>query len=109
MTITIEQLIDGVVKYIDTELAPKATGMNKFILYFVAPSLETVITSKYKEIQATGIMNNLIDSRGNIELEALYKQAGEAINKSGKIYVKGINYFVDRDDVDKLYAILKGD
>ena len=97
----------AIIKYIDTEVGPKATGMTKFLIYFMAPSIPKLITEKVKEIQDTGLMSELFNQDGLIDIDATYARTKKALEHSGKILLPKINYFVDGDDVDALYAIIK--
>lgn len=107
MTVTIEQLQAGVIKYIDSYLAPKATGMQKFTLYFLAPSIPNMIAVKVQEFKNSGIVSDLFDETGNIKLDDVYKRAQEAMKKSGKLYIEKLNYFADEQDVQAIYNLIK--
>lgn len=108
MTVTQDQLIAGIIKYIDSDIGAKATGMTKFAIYFVAPSIPNVVKTKLVDIKSTGMFDDMFDTAGNIKLDLLYKRAKDAINKSGKIYFQQLNYFVDEQDIDILYTYIKG-
>lgn len=107
MTVTIEQIQAGVIKYIDTYLAPKATGMQKFTLYFLAPSIPAMISNKIQEFKNTGMVSDLFDESGNIKLDETYGRAKSAMNKSGKLYIDKLNYFADEQDLQMIYNLIK--
>jgi hypothetical protein len=107
MTVTLEQIQNALAQYIDIELAPKAQGLTKFMLYFTVPSLPTTVAKYYRIMQESQVWANCFDDAGNVILETVRDQAVHAIEKSGKIFIKPINYFVDVTDIDKLYSILK--
>lgn len=107
MTVTIEQLQAGVIKYIDSYLAPKATGMQKFTLYFLAPSIPNMISAKVQEFKNSGMVSDLFDETGNIKLDEVYKRAQSAMQKSGKLYIEKLNYFADEQDLQAIYNLIK--
>lgn len=107
MTVTMEQLQAGVIKYIDSYLAPKATGMQKFTLYFLAPSIPNMIAVKVQEFKNSGMVSDLFDETGNIKLDDVYKRAQEAMKKSGKLYIEKLNYFADEQDLQTIYNLIK--
>lgn len=107
MNVTIEQVQAGIIKYIDTDIAPRAQGFTKFMIYFAAPSIPKMVSQKLTELRATGMIEDLFDESGNINLEEAYKRASEAMKKSGKVLIKQLNYFADNEDLDRLYAHIK--
>ena len=92
MVVTVEQFQSGVIKYIDSYLAPKATGIQKFAIYFIAPSIPNLIASKVQEFKSNGMTSDLFDESGNIKLDEVYNRAQDAMKKSGKIYIDKLNY-----------------
>lgn len=107
MTVTIEQVQAGIIKYIDTQLAPKADGALKFMLYFFTPSIPKLLSEKLSEFKNSPLSVDLFDNDGNIVLDEVYKRAKEAIRKSGKLYISKINYFADEQDLELLYNMIK--
>lgn len=107
MTVTIEQFQAGIIKYIDSYLGPKATGMQKFALYFLAPSIPNLVMTKVQELKNSGMVSDLFDESGNIKIDETYKRANEAIKKSGKVYIERLNYFADEQDLQTLYNLIK--
>ena len=107
MIVTIEQIQAGVIKYIDSELAPKAGGLAKFGIYFMAPSIPALVKEKVLQLKATNLMNDVFDDNGNIKLEEVYKRAKDAMSKSGKVYIPQLNYFADDKDIEILYNLIK--
>lgn len=107
MTVTIEQIQAGIIKYIDTAMAPRANGVTKFMIYFFVPSIPKMLEQKINEFKNTNIMPELFDTEGNINLDEVYGRAKEAMKKSGKLFIPKINYFADEQDLDMLYNIIK--
>lgn len=108
MKITFEQLNKGIIQYFDTMLAPKATGITKFFIYFYIPSIPKLVQTYYDHLYSQGLLVDFVDEHGNIELEILYARASEAMSKCLKVQIPKINYWADQSDIDELYSILKG-
>ena len=107
MTVTMEQIQAGFVKFIDTEIAPKATTMAKFMIYFMTPSIVKGIKIKIEGIKNSGVMPDLFDESGNVVIDEVYARAKDAIKKTGKLYIDGLNYFADETDLERLYNLIK--
>lgn len=107
MTVTQEQIQAGLIKYIDTEIAAKATGLAKFMIYFVAPSIPNMIMSKFNEFKTNPLFADVFDENGNVLLDVFYKKAKNAMAKSGKILIPQLNYFVDDSDIEILCNLIK--
>ena len=107
MSVTIEQVQAGIIKYIDTVMAPRADGITKFMIYFFVPSIPKMLEQKIADFKSMNVMPELFDADGNINLDEVYGRAKEAIKKSGKLFIPKINYFADEQDLDMLYNIIK--
>lgn len=107
MNVTIEQVQAGLIKYIDSELAPKASGMTKFVIYFLAPSIPKRLQEKIAEVKQNTMFSDFFDEDGNIKLDDVYNRAKEAMKHSGKIFIKELNYFADMQDIEALYQSIK--
>lgn len=106
-TVTTEQIQAGLIKYIDTEIAAKAAGLTKFMVYFAAPSIPNMVLAKVAEYKGNPIFADMFDENGNIILDTVFKRAKGAMNKSGKVLIPKINYFVDETDVEILCNLIK--
>lgn len=107
MTVTLEQIQAGIIKYIDTEIGAKASGLTKFMVYFAAPSIPAMVTAKVEEFKTNPIFADMFDENGNVKLDTVYKRAKSAISKSGKILIPKLNYFADETDVELLCNLIK--
>ena len=107
MTVTIEQIQAGIIKYIDAEVGAQATGLSKFAVYFFAPSIPNMAAQKIAEIKESGLMPDLFDENGNIHLDLAYKRAKAAIAKSGRVLIPKLNYFIDDSDIEKICGFIK--
>lgn len=94
----------GIMNYIHQEIAAKATGLTKFLIYtgsFLGAAKGEKLIAQYLPI----LQNmDLIDAEGNIDIEALYNAAKQGIKQSGSFEFKGIIF--DEKDIDKLYTYI---
>ena len=90
-------------QYIDSQVAPKASGMQKFGVY----SILFVMNSKMPEIVAryTPVMRmaGIMDDNGMIDLDFTYNLTKDAMGHAEKVNLFG--YVLDSTDVESLYAI----
>ena len=103
MIVTIQQVQTGVAKYIENEIAKKATGFKKFSIYFIMPQ----IVSKIASIGASDndMVKIYLDENGNVKLDDLYATAKDAIRRSGQFELYGIIF--NENDVDSVYSYIK--
>lgn len=107
MLVNVDQITSGLIKYIDTELAPQATGMMKFMLYFVVPSIPKKVVQMTQQYRNDALFSDLFDENGNVKLDDVKVRAKEAISKIGRLYIEKLNLFIDETDVEKLYNLIK--
>lgn len=100
---TIEQIQTGVINYVEQEIASKAVGLKKFAIYFILPTIKDK-TAEYI-MQFKPMFPELVDSKNNVDLDALYNYGKSAIQKSGQFEFMGIIF--NETDVDKLYDYIK--
>ena len=90
-------------QFIDAQIAPQATGMQKFgtyaMLYVVNNKLQQIVTQYTPIMKMTGIMTD----DGMIDLEYLHGMTSDAMAHAGKVNVLG--YLMDASDIESLYAI----
>ena len=102
---TIEQIQNGVVKYVEQELASKAVGVKKFAIYFILPTIKTKTVGYIQQFKP--IFPEFFDSNGNVDLDKVYNQSKDAIRNSGQFEFAGIIF--NETDIDRLYVSIKGD
>lgn len=103
MIVTVQQVQLGIAKYVENEIAKKATGFKKFAIYFILPQLTNKVT---QIVNSDNIMvKTFLDDNNNIKLDELYAMAKEAIRKSGQFELYGIIF--NETDVDSLYSYIK--
>ena len=108
MIVNIDQIRMGVKKYIENELAHKATGVTKFMIYFVMPGLDKQVVQYVNTMQTNEMFAEMFDEDKNIHIDKVYDRATFAIEKSGnKLLLEKYGICLDRNDVDKLYCYIK--
>ena len=88
MTVTVDQLKSGIRKFVENEIAYKATGLTKFLTFFMLPSLDREISSMVKKIKDISVFDEFFTPEGNILLDEVYSRALQAVDKSGKIVIE---------------------
>ena len=104
---TFDRVKNGMMKYIQEEIAEKAPAHMKFLIYtgtFLGTSKIENIFEKMKDnviIQSLDI----IDEDNEIDIETVYEAARKAMNKMGSVEYLGIRF--NESDVDCLYNHIK--
>ena len=106
--VTVDQIKVGVRKYVENEIAYKAEGLTKFLVFFIAPSIEKEVSSLVAKAKESAMFKELFTEEGNVLLEDVYQRARVAAEKSGKIVLEKYNIAMDQTDVDKLYRYISG-
>lgn len=107
MVVTIEQINAGVMKFVESQIMPKANDIGKFVIGFTIPSIPAKVTSMLNQYKETGMINEFFDESGNIKLDDAYQRAKDTIAKIGKIHIPQLKYNVDAEDIDILYNLIK--
>lgn len=103
-----DQIRIGVKKYIENELAHKATGATKFIIYFVMPAMDKKVMDYITKMQDNEMFDEMFDDNKNIYLDKVYDRAIFAIEKSGnKILLEKYGISLDRNDIEKAYSYIR--
>lgn len=105
MVVNLQQIRNGVTRYVEAEIGQKATGLTKFMVYFILPKLSKQLENLVLTAKDNPITKDLFDENGNVNLDEVYNTAKEAIKKSGQIEMYGIIF--NETDIDKLYTYIK--
>lgn len=103
--VNLQQVEVGIINYIEKEIAQKAVGMQKFAIYFLMPQIPKKIEELFNKNKDNAMLNIYLDENGNIDLDAVYNNAKQAIRKSGQITMWGIIF--NESDIDKIYTYIK--
>jgi hypothetical protein len=105
MIATIEQIQNAIVRFVDIEIGAKATGFNKFAIYFMLPKISKTTTELITQYKDNAMFKDYFDETGNVKIDDLYNAAKAAINKSGQFTMYGLIF--NEADIDKLYEYIK--
>lgn len=108
MIVNVDQIRIGAKKYIEQELAQKATGITKFAIYFVIPTIDKKVVDYVGKLQTNDMLSDMFDENKCVYLDKVYDRAIYAIEKSGnKILLDKYGIALDRSDVEKLYSYIR--
>lgn len=107
MIVNTDQVRIGVKKFVESELAHKATGLTKFMIYFALPSIDGTVVNYLNQARENFLFKDMFDEDGNILLDKIYDRAAFAIDKSGKVILDKVGVALDRSDVEKLYSYVR--
>jgi hypothetical protein len=107
MIVNTDQIRIGVKKYIENEIAYKANGITKFMVYFVLPSVDVSVVGYVNKMRENSLFSDMFDQDGNIYLDKVYDRATFAVDKSGKVLLEKFGLSLDRSDVEKLYSYIR--
>lgn len=105
MNISIRQFQSGIVNYIEQEIASKAVGIKKFMVYFIVPNLYDKIPVLLNKLKDNDMFKDYFVDENTINLDQIYNSAKTAIRKTGQIEYSGILF--NETDIDKLYTYIK--
>lgn len=108
MTVTVEQLRTGIRKFVENEIAYKATGLTKFLTFFLLPSLDKEVNSMVMKVKEVSVFNEFFTPEGNIFIDEVYSRAIQAVDKSGKIALDKFQIALDKSDLEKIYHYTLG-
>lgn len=103
MMVNLEQVQMGIANFVDREIGAKATGLKKFGVYFLIPTIKKTVSDYILKLK--GFIPDLFDENNNIDLDGFYNIAKEAIRKSGQFELMGVIF--NETDIDKLYSYIK--
>lgn len=104
---TYDRVETGVIKYIQEEIASKAPGHIKFLIYAGTFLGTTQFEAMFKDLKENVFIKSLgvIDENDDIDVESLYCAAKKAMEKVGTVEYMGIKFNVN--DVESLYTHIK--
>jgi hypothetical protein len=105
MIVNIQQIERGVQKYVEMEIAQKAVGLQKFATYFLIPQIPKKVEELFSKHKDGIIIKDFLDENANIDIDRLYNDSKQAIQRSGQFEMFGIVF--NEMDIDKLYDYIK--
>nr|DAJ86975.1 MAG TPA: hypothetical protein [Caudoviricetes sp.]DAV99904.1 MAG TPA: hypothetical protein [Caudoviricetes sp.] len=101
--ITAENLSLAVCTYIESELIPQSSGLQKVGLYLAMPVIQTKAKALLEQFTPIlGFLDSL-NADGSVKPDVIFARIKDAVHKAGTVPVLGIIF--DESDVDKLQAI----
>ena len=107
MYVNTQQIQIGVTNFIENEIAKKAVGANKFMVYFAMPIINKKIIQYIDTYSKNTLTKDMFDENNNVDIDTVYNMANSAVRKSGQFMMYGIVF--NENDIDKLYAYIKGE
>ena len=107
MFVNTQQVQVGIANFIENEIAKKAVGANKFIVYFALPIINKKVTQTINDFAQNPLTKHLFDENNNVDVDTVYNMAKSAVQKSGQFVYYGIVF--NETDIDKLYTYIKGE
>lgn len=108
-----DKVINGISKYIDSEIVSKLPGWKKWVLGSGMGMMLSNSSNIYEQLKNNEFikMLNIIDTNGNVNVDALYKELKKQAQKgSATIEFPMIGAFMlNEQDVDKLYNFIIND
>ena len=68
MIVNTDQIRIGVKKFIESEIAQKATGLTKFMIYFTLPSIDASVVNYLNQARGNFLFEDMFDEAGNVVL-----------------------------------------
>jgi hypothetical protein len=105
MYVSVDLVKNGLVTFVEKEIAAKATGVQKFLSYFAIPIVGKTTENYLQSFAKNPVTNSFFDGNGAVDIDALYNMAKEAVKKSGQFTVYGV--ILSETDIDKIYNYIK--
>ena len=81
MFVNQEEIKLGIAKYVDNEIASKATGFNKFMVYFAMPIINKKVESFVKSFSDNEMTSDFFNENKQVDIDKVYNMAKDAIKK----------------------------
>lgn len=93
--------------FVDQEIAPKASGLQKFMAYAGVFAVQAKAGQIMQHPGFRGMLeqSGALDDAGMIDVDYLHNMAKFAMEKAGTVNVAGL--VLNTDDVETLYALAK--
>lgn len=108
MLVNTDQVRIGIKKFIENELAHKATGVTKFMIYFMMPGMDKKVLDYVVQMQNNDMFEEMFDENKNLYLDKVYDRALFAVDKVGnKVLLEKYGIALDRSDLEKIYSYIR--
>lgn len=111
MKVTMQQISEGVARYIDSELVPKVPGIRKWMLGVAGAFAGKIVENAMRDYSSLLSGAGIIGEDGMVDLDKFMPSFKSQANKSGPVtehlpMLGDITF--DSSDVDKLYSYIAG-
>ncbi len=106
----IEQVVNGITRYIDEDIISKTNGYQKWILGVGTGLIMNKSTELFNEIQKNPLIKSLGVIDGNeIDVDLLYREFKKQADKGSITFdiPLGGKLTLDTNDIDKIYECIK--
>jgi allophanate hydrolase subunit 1 len=107
MFVNTQQVQLGLTNFVENEIAKKAVGLNKFMVYFAMPIISKKVMQYVDAYSKDPLTKDMFDDNRNIDIDTIYNMAKTAVQRSGQFTMYGIVF--NETDIDKLYSYIKGE
>ena len=104
MRLALSNISDVIAAYLDEELLPKGTPLQKWTTTFIGAAIAKQVQSFVESNKEKFEFISILDKDG-IDIEGVRDLAIEAFTKSGPVEMSGIVF--NKDDVPTIYNIAK--
>ena len=110
-----DKVISGIVKYLEENILSTMNELQDFAVRLaMSRVLNNVDTFKAMLVNNAFVRTfAIIDDKGNVDVDGLYRDIKEQVRAKGKITIKipmlGTTYRFTEQDVDKLFETIKGE
>ena len=97
----IDKVQRGIHHYAESEVAPKATGLTKFGVFMVLPSVHKFVADFAEKWKNNPMTSDLFNEAGDIDLDMLKERAMHAMEHCPYLEVAGFKF--DSSDIEAMY------
>ena len=105
MIVSINQIQNGIVRFVENEIAKKAVNWDKFKINFIIPKIPKAVAEMLTQCQDNILFKDYFNEDGNIKLDEVYNNAKIAIQKSGQFTFSDLIF--KESDIDLMYEYIK--
>jgi hypothetical protein len=106
------QVVNGVTRYIDSEIVPKVNGFSKLAVAVVLAGAVKNAGNTVEQIKTIPIikMTGLIDEENMVDIETIYEELKKQVSREPiSMVLPGVGKVTfNHDDIDKMYSHIMG-
>lgn len=111
--VTLAQVQNGLVKYLDTEIMPQINGWQKWVFGAAMSVSLSKIATIFNALKENAFikMLDVVDENDNIDIDTIYQEFRKQAQKGSITFdvpLIGMPLTLNTTDVDKLYQMIKG-